>query len=96
MKYPDRYLKICRGYSLFTAYQILLVRRGDHCVKSNIVNSLCKDMVYTFRLRFYAFGSRTERSGGRLPNAACVQSLWILRCISLPVCTSNSAMAKFL
>ena len=23
-------------------------RRGDHRVKSNIVNNLCKDMVYTF------------------------------------------------
>lgn len=22
--------------------------RGDQCVKSNIVNNLCKDMVYTF------------------------------------------------
>ena len=25
--------------------------RGDHCVKSNIVNNLCKDMVYTFVLQ---------------------------------------------
>ena len=26
-------------------------RRGDHCVKSNIVNKECKDMVYTFHVR---------------------------------------------
>ena len=25
--------------------------RGDHCVKSNVVNNLCKDMVYTFVLQ---------------------------------------------
>ena len=71
-------------------------RRGAHCVKSNIVNNLCKDMVYTLVLRFYAFESRTERSGERLSNAARDQSRQIFRWINLPVCTSNSAIAKFL
>ena len=29
--------------------EVYLIRgRGDQCVKSNIVNNLCKDMVYTF------------------------------------------------
>ena len=28
------------------------LRRGELCVKSNMVYNLCKDMVYTFELQF--------------------------------------------
>ena len=46
---------------------------ADSIVKSNIVNNLCKDMVYTFRLQINAFGRRTERSEERLPNAVRIK-----------------------
>ena len=43
---------------------------GDQCVKSKIVNKVCNNIVYTFWAGKSAFGNRTERSGGRFPNAA--------------------------
>ena len=39
-------------------------------VKSKIVNSCARGLYTHFMFNFYAFGSRTERSGERLPKAA--------------------------
>ena len=40
------------------------------CVKSKIVNSCARGLYTHFMFNLYAFGSRTERSGERLPKAA--------------------------
>ena len=42
---------------------------GDS-VKSKIVNNCARGLYTHFMFRFYAFGSRTERSVERLPKAA--------------------------
>ena len=39
-------------------------------VKSKIVNNCARGLYTYFMFNLYAFGSRTERSGERLPNAA--------------------------
>lgn len=46
-----------------------LVGCGDS-VKSKIVNNCARGLYTHFMFRFYAFGSRTERSVERLPKAA--------------------------
>ena len=53
-----------------TVKNAFLSRRGELRVKSNIVNNLCKDIVYTFELQLIALESRTERSEERRSKAA--------------------------
>ena len=43
---------------------------GVKVVKSKIVNNCARGLYTHFMFRFYAFGSRTERSVERLPKAA--------------------------
>ena len=90
-------------------FQILIYRsvnrcRGDHRVKSNIVNNLCKDIVYTFELQLIALESRKERSGERLSKAArCLESpnfavnklagMYVKFCNSKISVTSNERIA---
>ena len=59
-----------RFCTIFALASHNLHRRGDHRVKSKIVNKVCNNIVYTFWAGKSAFGNRTERSGGRFPNAA--------------------------
>ena len=47
----------------------MFVGDGD-LVKSKIVNNCARGLYTHFMFNLYAFGSRTERSGERLPKAA--------------------------
>ena len=78
--------------------------RGGTFVKSNIVNNLCKDIVYTFELQLIALESRKERSGERLSKAArCLESpnfavnklagMYVKFCNSKISVTSNERIA---
>ena len=50
-------------------YLFLSVGVGAICQEQDC-KQLCKRIVYTLVFDVYAFGSRTERSGERLPKAA--------------------------
>ena len=70
------------NYDSVGAYFITVCTKNRRCILSKIVGTgvlcqeqdckqLCKMIVYSFALiRVNAFGSRTERSEGRLPKAA--------------------------
>ena len=47
-------MKHCQGF--VEGGRTQYPRRAGACVKSNIVNNLCKDMVYTFWITNYSFG----------------------------------------
>ena len=68
-------------YNSIGVYFITICTKNKQCMLSEIVGTgvlcqeqdckqLCKMIVYNFVLVYlYALGSRTERSGGRLPKA---------------------------
>ena len=76
-------LRMTRGCGVETASEQsksrnrFIKRRNDRIpvgdgasVKSKIVNSCARGLYTHFMFILYAFGSRTERSGERLPKAA--------------------------
>ena len=54
-------------------FDYTILGRGRRLCQEQDCKQLCKMIVYNFVLVYlYALGSRTERSGGRLPKAPCV------------------------